>query len=91
MDLTQEELAQLLGISRVSVVGYETGKQCPALDQAVQLAEILDLSLDALKFPKEGPGERVEKILSSLSPGASVTQKMMGLLKEAHKEIANRA
>lgn len=44
--LTQEHLAELLGISRQSVIALESGKYMPSLPLAMQLAEVFRLPLE---------------------------------------------
>lgn len=44
--LSQQQLGDMLGVSKVSVCGYETGTRIPTLDNFLQLIEILDLTPD---------------------------------------------
>ncbi len=46
--LTQEQVAERLGVSRQTVTKWETGESTPDLANAGALAEALDVSLDAL-------------------------------------------
>lgn len=48
LGLTQEQLAERLGVSRQTVAKWETGETSPDLANAGALAEVLDVSLDAL-------------------------------------------
>ena len=50
--MTQQQVADQLGIARATYVYYETGRNEPALDTLVQLSDILNISTDALL--KEG-------------------------------------
>lgn len=43
-NMTQLELGQKLGISKVSVCGYEKGTRIPNLDNFIQLLDVLDVS-----------------------------------------------
>lgn len=52
-NLTQEELAERLGISRQSVISVERGKNLPSLPLALRIAEIFEQSFDELFFGKE--------------------------------------
>ena len=63
MGLSQEELAQLTGVSRQSVTKWETGQSAPDLDRLVELADVLGVSLD---FLLRGP-QRVSSPSSSPS------------------------
>ncbi len=40
----QEELGKLLGVSKVSICGYETGTRTPTMETFLDLIQILDLS-----------------------------------------------
>lgn len=46
--LSQEELAEKLGISRQSVSKWERAESCPDTDNLIELAKIYNVSLDAL-------------------------------------------
>jgi transcriptional regulator with XRE-family HTH domain len=50
---TQQDLANQLGCQRVLITQYEMGRVTPPLNTACRLAEIFDLSLDALLSPQE--------------------------------------
>lgn len=47
-NLTQQELGQKLGVSKVSVCGYEKGVRIPTIENFIQLLDILDVSSDYL-------------------------------------------
>ena len=44
--MSQEQLGSLLGVSKVSVCGYERGTRTPTMENFIQLIEILDLEPD---------------------------------------------
>lgn len=46
--MKQTELASYLSVPQQRISEYETGKVTPSLDRLVQLAQILDVSLDDL-------------------------------------------
>jgi transcriptional regulator with XRE-family HTH domain len=54
---TQEDIANLLGITRPAYTAYESGKRQPDYDSLIKLAEYYDVSLDFLLTGKE----KVEK------------------------------
>ncbi len=41
--LSQEELGKLLGVSKVSICGYETGNRIPNMDTFVKLIDVLNI------------------------------------------------
>ena len=46
--LSQQELGDLLGVTKVSICGYEKGVRIPTMENFVQLLDILDLTPDYL-------------------------------------------
>ena len=56
-DMSQEELAEKLQISRQTVSKYETGESVPDIDKCKQIAEIFNVSRDDLvNYDKETNG-----------------------------------
>ena len=47
-NLTQKELADMLGISKQSYWGYESGISMPTLENLLKISLLFDLSLDEL-------------------------------------------
>ncbi len=47
-NLSQQQLGDMLGVSKVSICGYENGIRIPTIENFVQLLDILDLSADYL-------------------------------------------
>ena len=54
MNLTQEALAERIGVARQTIVKWETGESRPDLELAGRLAEALEVSLDDLVNVPEG-------------------------------------
>ncbi len=52
-ELTQEALAQVLGISRQSIIALERGKCLPSLPLAIHFAEVFDMALEDIVRPGE--------------------------------------
>ena len=48
MNLSQEQLGEMLGVTKVSVCGYETGTRTPTLEIFQKLIRVLNLSADQL-------------------------------------------
>lgn len=48
LQLTQEDLAEKLGVTRQSVAKWESGESIPDLDKCKQMADIFGVSLDDL-------------------------------------------
>ncbi|KKQ90218.1 MAG: Cro/Cl family transcriptional regulator, partial [Berkelbacteria bacterium GW2011_GWA2_38_9] len=47
-DLTQEALAEALGISRQSIIALENGRYMPSLPLACEMAKFFEVALDEL-------------------------------------------
>ena len=47
-DITQSELAELLGVTRQTVLSIEKGKYTPSVGLALRLAEIFAVSVETL-------------------------------------------
>ena len=45
-NMSQEELGNLLGVSKVSICGYEKGTRTPTMENFLDLIKILDLEPD---------------------------------------------
>ena len=56
-DLSQEELAEQLGVSRQSVSKWETGQSVPDLDKLIKLADLFGVTLDELARDTSEQGE----------------------------------
>jgi len=48
LGMTQEELAEVAGVSRQSIISIELGRYVPSLPLALRLAEIFGCATDAL-------------------------------------------
>lgn len=46
--VSQQEIADSLGLARNTVSGYETGVSEPSIENLIKLADILDVSVDTL-------------------------------------------
>lgn len=47
-DFSQEELADMIGVSRQTLSKYETGESLPDIDKCKLLADVFDVSMDEL-------------------------------------------
>lgn len=48
LGMSQEQLGQKLGVSKVSICGYEKGTRTPTMQNFMDIVEILDLTPDEL-------------------------------------------
>ena len=46
--LTQQALADLVGVSRQSIIAIESGKYSPSLELAIKIAEVFDCEIREL-------------------------------------------
>jgi putative transcriptional regulator len=56
-DMTQEELAELIGVTRNTVISLEKGKYCPSLKLAYRIARTFNVGIDdAFTYEEEKDG-----------------------------------
>ncbi|HHW21685.1 MAG TPA: helix-turn-helix transcriptional regulator [Clostridiaceae bacterium] len=66
--LTQEQLAEMVGITAVHLKQLESGKRKPSIDVLYSLSRTLNFSVDAVFFPERNDGRELQsKIERSLS------------------------
>ena len=54
-NLTQDELAEKLNVTRQAVSSWENGKTQPDIETLTQLAEVFDVSVERIIYGKEKP------------------------------------
>jgi len=53
-EMTQAELATRIGVTRQTVIAIEQGRYSPSLESAFRIAEVFDVSLDAVfQYPAQ--------------------------------------
>lgn len=67
--LSQQGLADALGVTRQSVSNWERGKNLPDIETIVCIAETYGISLDTLILGKDGRSEMKEKLVRDGSEG----------------------
>lgn len=60
-EMTQQELAEKVGVSRQTILFIESGKYCPSLDLAFRIAKAFGLPLDEV-FSWEEETKQGEKL-----------------------------
>ena len=55
--MTQQELADQLGVTRQTVLSIEKGKYTPSVALALRLAEVFDVSVETLFQRNKGDGD----------------------------------
>lgn len=68
--LSQEALAERLGVSRQAVSKWERGESSPDTDNLIALAELYGLSLDALVLGRDAPAPSQPAAFSGTDPEA---------------------
>lgn len=66
--LSQEKLAELVGMSRISISGIETGKKIPSVESLVSIASALHVSPDDLLFSKDDLLSQIMHFYKNCSP-----------------------
>ena len=52
-NLSQEQFAELFGVSRQSVQKWESGNSLPELDKLIKIAKHFDITIDSLVFDSD--------------------------------------
>ena len=60
-NLTQEDLAGIMGIKRPNISRFETGQYNPSLDMLVKMAECMDLEIEVTLINKREKKKKNEK------------------------------
>ncbi|WP_086820014.1 helix-turn-helix transcriptional regulator [Allokutzneria sp. NRRL B-24872] len=54
--MTQARLAELIGVTRQTVIAIEQGRYSPSLEMAFQIARVFRVGLDdVFQYPEEAP------------------------------------
>ena len=53
LGLTQAQLAEIVGVSRVSIVAIETGRYIPTIETALRISQALRTPVDQIFWLKE--------------------------------------
>lgn len=59
-DMTQEQLAELVGVTRNTIISIEKDKYCPSLKLGFRIANIFGIGIDEIftyEPDKDGPSE----------------------------------
>lgn len=70
--LTQEKLAEIIGVSRTAVVRWESGETVPTVDHLIEMTGILKVSADFLL----GTGN-TDQVMSTLMEMASTLDRLI--------------
>jgi putative transcriptional regulator len=56
-EMTQEALADRVGVTRQTIIAIERGRYSPSLEMAFRIAQVFDVPLDAVfQYPEAEPG-----------------------------------
>ncbi len=67
-NMSQEQFADLFGVSRQSVQKWESGTATPELDKLIKISKHFDISLDALVFDSDTRVTEELKTTKELKP-----------------------
>lgn len=68
LDLTQDSIADALGIERSTYANYETGQKYPSGEVIQMLAKLYSLPVDYLSPPEERPSSNMPLMLADVDP-----------------------
>lgn len=83
-EMSQQELAEALDVSRQSISKWETGAAVPELDKLVRLSDVFGITLDELVRGTAQPGELKEEKGEASQPIVIIERKGM----EPHRIVA---
>ena len=83
-EMSQQELAEALDVSRQSISKWETGAAVPELDKLVRLSDVFGITLDELVRGTAQPGEPKEEKGEASQPIVIIERKGM----EPHRIVA---
>ena len=87
--LTQQQLADLVGVSRTTVINWEMGKNIPDSQNVFNIAQALKVPVSALicKEDKDYPPLFPEKIISAAFSGKEDNQSRKDIIKQIVMDI----
>ena len=89
-NMTQDELAEKLFVTRQTVSNYETGKSRPDVEMLTRIAEALDTDVNSLIYGPAPTEENTEKKRLALGAGLSILLGLLyGILYPVTKRIFN--
>ncbi len=47
-EMTQQDLANQIGVARQTIIAIEQGKFCPSLESALRIAKVFDIPVDEI-------------------------------------------
>jgi putative transcriptional regulator len=57
-EMTQQSLAERVGVTRQTIFAIESGKYSPSLEVAFRIAEVFDVALsDVFEYQPQGPAQ----------------------------------
>ena len=87
-NMTQDELAEKLFVTRQTVSNYETGKSRPDVEMLARIAEALDTDVNSLIYGPSPTEKNTEKKRLALGAGATIlTALLYGILYPVTKRI----
>lgn len=82
--LTQEKLAELIGIEVPSMSNIETGKYAPSIETLQKLSEVLDVKpWEFYYFDEISPAEMKQELIKALDEN----QKLLKIIYKIYKSI----
>lgn len=78
--LSQEQLAELLEVSRQSVSKWETDSAVPELDKLVRMCDIFEITLDQLTGRQERPSAPAPEMPPKAAPNTLTPTRVLGVV-----------
>ena len=75
--LTQEKLAEIIGVSRTAVVRWESGETVPTVDHLIEMTSVLQVSADFLLGISD-----TDQVTSTLMEMASTLNRLISYIQD---------
>ena len=79
--MTQEKLAEIVGVSRTAVVRWESGETDPTIDHLIEMTKVLRVSADFLLGTSD-----TDQVMSTLMEMASALNRLISELQGKDEE-----
>ncbi len=86
-NMTQQDLAEYLYVTRQTISKWETGKSIPSIELMVELTKLFNITIDDLLYGQKSQNHDISYLLSHYPRQYIVNQIIRGMIKERLEDI----